>query len=120
VVVAERLKLPQDQVKRLGVPLVVQERVLEERERGAVGSRELAEEVVAPVEESFEHVEGATQLLTEPVDAALVGSLLAPLGIDLVGWALPDAVEPVEEDVDLGTAGRSAGKSDGSGMRSSR
>jgi hypothetical protein len=49
--------LLEDQVKHVGVGLVADEAVLEERKRGAVGCRELAEEVVAPGEEAFEELE---------------------------------------------------------------
>ena len=99
---AERLELTQDQVELLRVALVVEQRVLEEREGGTVGGRELAEEKVPSGEEVLEDVERGGQLTAERGDALLVRSLLAPLCVDLVRRSLPDAVEPVEEDVDRG------------------
>jgi hypothetical protein len=104
----------------LRVPLVVQERVLEKREHGAVGGRELAKEEVASVEEVLEQVEGGGQLTAQRSDPLLIGSLLAPLDLDLIRGALPDAVEPVEEDVQLGAASRLRRNSGGSGVAASR
>jgi hypothetical protein len=100
----EWLELAEDQVEFFCVPLVVQSGVLEKRKRGAIGRGELAEEEVASVEESFKQVEGGGQLATQRSDSLLIGSLLAPLGLDLIRRALPDAIEPVEKDVQLSPA----------------
>ena len=54
MLVAKGLELTKDQVELLRVALVGEERVLEEREGGAVGGRELAEEKVPSGEEIFE------------------------------------------------------------------
>ena len=96
--------LPEDEVELVGVGLVVDEAVLEERKRRAVGRRELPEEVVAPGEQPLEELERPRQLPAELVDPLRIGLRLAPLRLDLVRRPLPDPVEPVEEDVELGTA----------------
>ena len=46
--------LPEDQVELLRVRLVVDQAVLEERKRGAVGRRELTEQVVPAGEQLLE------------------------------------------------------------------
>src|SRR5919197_5754119 len=65
---SERLVIPEDPVEELVVALFPEERVLEERERGAVGCRELAEEVVASGEQVFELVEPRPHLGAELLD----------------------------------------------------
>ena len=55
----------------VGVGLVVDEAVLEERKRRAVGRRELAEEVVAPGEEPLEELERPGELAAQLVDPLL-------------------------------------------------
>ena len=56
----------------LGVGLVVDQRVLEERERGAVGRREPPEEIVAPRQELLEDVERARELSPELGNPSLI------------------------------------------------
>src|SRR5712692_578856 len=67
---------------------------------------ELAEEVVAAAEQRLEEIEGAGHRPAQLLDPPAVGLRLAELCLDLVRRALPDAVEPVEEDLELGAAGR--------------
>jgi hypothetical protein len=103
MVVPERLKLAQDEVKQLAVLVVVEDGVLQERECGAVGDGEFAEQVLAPVEQVLEQVQRRGQFVAQSVDPSLVRRRLRSLGFDLVRRTLPDVVEPVEEDVDLRT-----------------
>ena len=80
-------------------------RVLQEREGGAVGRGEVAEEVVAAVEQLLEHVEPLTHAPAEGGDTVVVGILALQLVLDRVRRHLPDLVEPVEEYVELGSPG---------------
>src|SRR5688572_5561869 len=100
----EREMLAKDEVELLRVSLVEDQSVLEERKRRAVGRRELAEEVLAPCEHPLEDVERAGELPTELVDPRLVALRLAALCLDLVRRAFPDPVEPVQEDLELGSS----------------
>ena len=68
----------EDEVELLGVGLVVDEAVLEERKRRAVGRRELAEQVVAPGEQPLEELERAGELPAELVDPLRVRLRLSP------------------------------------------
>ena len=64
--------------------------------------KRVAHEVVAAVEQRLEPVQPPAQLLGPGGDPRLVGRRAGELGLDRVRRALPDAVEPVDEDVDLG------------------
>ena len=110
VILTEPLELAQDRVERLVVVGVVVERVLEERKRRAVSGRELAVEVVPAVEQTLEQVEGAGHLTPERCDPLLIGMGLPAQRFDLVRWALPDSVEPLEEDLQLGAPRRLDGE----------
>src|SRR4051794_14054257 len=109
----ERLTLVQDLVEALVVGGVDRGRVLQEREREQVGGGErVAEQVRAPGEQALEEGEVLAQRGPVRLGAALVG--------DRVGRDLPDAVEPVGEDVDLGGARRVVGpqrRGGGGGVR---
>ena len=74
----------------LRVRLVVDQAVLEERKRGAVGRRELTEQVVPAGEHLLEELERAGQLATELVEPRLIPLRLTALRLDLVRRALPD------------------------------
>ena len=96
--------------KRSGSPSSQSSGVLEERERGHVGGRQLvAEEVVAAGEERLEAVErGGDPPSSSAIRAAVRLGLLL-LGCDQVRRPLPDLVEPVEEDPQL-LAARGVGR----------
>ena len=80
--------------------------VAQERPRGAVGGAELAEEVVAPGEQALEERRaGAAAARSSARRPRLALAALERVG-DQVRLALPGAVEPVEEDLDLGRARR--------------
>ena len=83
-------------------------RVLDERERGEVGRADpVAHQVVAAVEQRLEDVEaGLDQRHPGASTAAGSGAAALELGLELVGGRLPDAVEPVEEELHLGAPGR--------------
>ncbi len=70
--------------------------VLQEREGRHIGEPEVAEEVVAILEQRLEDLDVGAHLRREGVGGAVVG--------DLVRCALPDPVEPVCEDPHLGAA----------------
>src|SRR5438270_7627480 len=99
VAVAEGEVDGQNPVKKLIVALVVEERVLQEREGDAVGDREgLPEEEIAAREEGVEEVAGAGELALERRDVTGVRGTSGELGLELVRRALPDPIEPVDED----------------------
>src|SRR4051812_10320764 len=88
--VAERLVLPQHAVEELVVARVVDERVLQERERRHVRGRELvAEQVRAAGQERLEEVERAGELDGVLADAGLVGTGALELRRELVRGPLP-------------------------------
>src|SRR5204862_3220135 len=99
-----------DAVEQVLVRLVVEERVLQERERCAVRRRELAEEEVAASEQPLEEVEAAAQLLGELRDRSCIRLGATQLRLERVRRSLPDPVEPVQEDVQLRPARRLARK----------
>jgi kynurenine formamidase len=90
-------------VELLRVVLVEDQAVLEEREGCTVRGRERSEEIVPAREHPLEELARAREFLSELVDPRLVRLGLTPFGLDLVGRPLPEAVEPVEEDVELET-----------------
>ena len=74
--------------------------VLDEREGADVRGREVAEQVVAPVEQALEEALPAREPPQE-------GGVLVTRG-DGVRRSLPDIVEPLDEDVNLGAGARLA------------
>lgn len=104
-----RLLVPdQDQVERLGILGVVQRGVLQERESGDVGRRELPQQVLATGQHLLEQVEIPLHRPAQALDPLRValGLRFLDLGRDLVRRSLPDPVEPVDEQQAVGPPGR--------------
>src|SRR5439155_14160125 len=100
---AERLPLVEDAMEELVVFRITPARELEERERRAVRSRELAHQEVAAGEHRLEAVERSAKLCARGSDQLAVGLVCEELALDRVRPSLPDTVEPVDEELELGT-----------------
>ena len=84
--------------------------VLEEREGDHIRSPELAEEIIAAVQQILEEGDGAAHPRGQLGDARRVRFRLLFLGGDQVRRSLPDVVEPVDEHAHFGAARRLAGE----------
>ncbi len=105
------LVLDEDVVKALVVlGRSAEYRVLEERECKHVCGSELAEEIVAPIEQILEERDRAAHPYGELDDTCSVGARLLLFGGDQVRRPLPDVVEPLDEDAHLCAARRVARK----------
>src|SRR5437764_6350319 len=102
----ERLVLDEDRMEAVVVAVgQAENRVLEERKRHYVGDAELAVEIVAPGEQALEDLERGPHAPAELRDPRGVWRRALLLVRDQVRRALPDVVEPVDEDLHLGATG---------------
>ena len=113
--------LAQDEVELVGVGLVADEAVLEERKRRAVGGRELAEQVIAPGEQPLEELERPGQLPPELRRSGCEsGSALARSASISFGGRFQIRLNQSRKTSSSARRASSRGKSGGSGCSSSR
>src|SRR5688572_24050940 len=106
----QRHALVQYAVEELVVVGLDRLRVAQERPRRAVGGAERSEQVLAAGQQALEQVEPPLQPLAPAPDVAVLPRAALERVGDQVRLALPRAVEPVEEQLDLGPRRRRGGE----------